>query len=273
MIGLDRRPGHADVGLRLDVEERLGAGRVVEIDGAARDAIAPAFEIHVAALDVRMPRDHRPVVRALKRQVRTGDETQQVRVDPQRRGHFDSHVVAEREGRRRLADEGRSAGRRAAREIENAPGRLDAPRPQRALHHYRPIQRRRLEGAHEREIGVEGGTDPFEQAQLHVLAADRDIEIRGLVAVKPDAAADLDLPSSHRRRHIVEPDASGVEGEGAVDRIEGVWQREVTDAALGNRRAAGAQTVRGARTAEALGEGDRKLAARCRRRVHRLVDG
>ena len=63
-IGL---PGHAHVGLGLDVEERLDARRVGEVDRAARDAVAAPLERHLAALDVGVAGDHRPIVGAAQR--------------------------------------------------------------------------------------------------------------------------------------------------------------------------------------------------------------
>src|SRR5439155_23704705 len=52
-------------------------------------------------------------------------------------------------------------------------------------------------------------------------------------------AAKLYVPSAHRRRHVVEPDAAGVEMNRAIDGVERVGNREVADPAAGDRRAAG----------------------------------
>ena len=70
-------------------------------------------------------------------------------------------------------------------------------------------------------------------------AARGDVELRRHVAVEPDPAAELHPPAAHRRRHVVEADAAGVETDRAVDRVERVGHREVPDPAVGDRRAAG----------------------------------
>ena len=68
---------------------------------------------------------------------------------------------------------------------------------------------------------------------------DGDVQLAGQVALEPDPAAELHAAAAHRRRHIVEPDAARIEADRAVDGIERIRQREVADAAVGDRRAAG----------------------------------
>src|SRR5262249_24074601 len=50
-----------------------------------------------------------------------------------------------------------------------------------------------------------------------------------------DASAEPDQPAAHRRGHVVETNAAGVETDRAVDGVEGVRHRQVTDAAGGQR--------------------------------------
>ena len=116
--------------------------------------------------------------------------------------------------------------------------------------------------------------------QVHVLAARRDVELAGHVAVEPDAAAELHASAAHRRRHVVEPDAAGVEVDRAVDGVERVREREVADAAVGDRRAAGklrlrsgpsiaAVQLRAARAAHVAEEALQDAEVRVARRLQR----
>src|SRR5207244_1792615 len=70
-------------------------------------------------------------------------------------------------------------------------------------------------------------------------AANRDVDVARHVAVEADAAAELDAAAAHRRGDIIEANRAGIEMNRAVDRVERVGQREVADAAVGDRRAAG----------------------------------
>mgnify|MGYP003694190493 CR=1 FL=1 len=171
-----------------------------------------------------MPHDDRAIVGAAQRQVGIRHQPRQVVLDPQRRRHQELQVELQRQ-RRRLG--GRSAAGAAGggaprRQIEDAARRVDAPAPDRALDGDDAAERRRLDAAAQRQVGIDHRADAFRDAQVHVLAARRDVERRGQVALEPDPAAELHAPAAERRRHIVEPDAAGIEMDGPVDGVEGV---------------------------------------------------
>ena len=65
---------------------RVGIG---EIHRSAGDPVAPPFERHLAAIDVGVTRDHRPIVGAAQLEVGIRDHPHEVVLDAQRRGHQD----------------------------------------------------------------------------------------------------------------------------------------------------------------------------------------
>ena len=78
---------------------------------------------------------------------------------------------------------------------------------------------------------------------MHVLAARGDVQHARQIPLQPDASAELHAPLAHPRRQIIEAIPALVEMDRAVDGIERVGHREVTDAAVGDRRAPGKQRV------------------------------
>ena len=131
---------------------------------------------------------------------------------------------------------------RAARS-KMLPGRVEPPRPHGALHVHRAAEDRRLHVAAQRESDVDDRLNALGPAQVHVLAGDEHVQLAGQVAVEVDAAAELDGPAAHRRRHLVELDAARVEADRAVDVVEGGGRRQVTDAAVRDDRAAREQRL------------------------------
>src|SRR5206468_11942392 len=56
---------------------------------------------------------------------------------------------------------------------------------------------------------------------------------------EPDTAAKLHQSPAHGRRQLVETKAVRIELDDAVDRVEGIGQRKMPNAAAGDRRASG----------------------------------
>ena len=221
-IGL---PRHAHVGLRLDVEERLDPRRVGEIHRAARDPVAPALERHLAALDVGVADDHRPIVGAAQRQVGAGDHAAPGCSRP-------------------AASTAPAAGCRTSA-APSAPAR-PAPAAAAGAGSPRRRDRRCCPACRSRRFqsALFTVTVPPSVGALKLPRSDRSASTTertpsgtrrcmsspravtsssaGHVAVEPDAAAELHPPAAHRRRHVVEADAAGVEADRAVDRVERV---------------------------------------------------
>ena len=235
LIGLSRN-AHARLGFH--VEERLDSGGVREVDVAARHDVPPSLERHLAAIYFGPPEEQRVFVRAAQLQVRARDEPGEVVFHTKRcrNHHFD--VESERHrgrGRGRVRD-GDVA---AASELEQTTRRVDAAIPGRAPDRNHARQRRRLHAAAKREVRVNRRAHAFGVAQVHALAAQNHAQIARQVAVQADPAAELHAATPHRGRKIVEPDASRVEADRPVDRLERVRQREMTEATVGDRRASG----------------------------------
>ena len=76
-------PRHAHARLGFDVEERLNAVGIGEIEAAARDQIAAALELDLAAIDLGAAEQQRPIERAAQRQIGAGDDARLVVVDAQ----------------------------------------------------------------------------------------------------------------------------------------------------------------------------------------------
>src|SRR5205814_1013811 len=116
-------------------------------------------------------------------QVRARDQPREIVLNAQRRRNQHLDVEPERYccgGRGRC---GFDPGSTAA-EIEQADIRIEAAGPIRALDGDLPAERRRFEVATDDEIRIDGRTDAFGVAQVHVLAADVDAEIGRQVAVE-----------------------------------------------------------------------------------------
>src|SRR6185436_20028157 len=117
--------------------------------------------------------------------------------------------------------------------------RIDTAVPDRALDRDQAGQGQRLDIAADDEVRIDRRSDPFRIAQVHLLAADADVQIAWQISVEADAATKLDLPPAHRRRDVVETDAGWIEANRAVDGVERIGQREVADAAAGDCGASG----------------------------------
>ena len=93
------------------------------------------------------------------------------------------------------------------------------------------------------EIRVDDRAESLGVAQAHFLAGGRQVELAGAVADEADAAAESHQAAAEARGQVVQPQAVGVEGHAAVDRLERVRQREVANASAGDRRLAGEDRV------------------------------
>src|SRR5439155_4441102 len=67
----------------------------------------------------------------------------------------------------------------------------------------------------------------------------RDVQIARRVAVEADSTAEPDFAAPDRRRHVIEPDAAGVEPDGPVDCVERIRRREMPDPSVAERCVAG----------------------------------
>jgi hypothetical protein len=67
-------PGHAHARFGLDVEERLDARRIVEVDRAARHEIASPLEGELPAIDLGAAEQQRAIVRAAELQIGVGQQ-------------------------------------------------------------------------------------------------------------------------------------------------------------------------------------------------------
>ncbi len=74
---------------------------------------------------------------------------------------------------------------------------------------------------------------------MHVFPPRRDVDVADLVAVEPDAAAELHAAAAQGRRQVVQPDAARIEVHGPVDGVERVRHRKMAEATIRDRRAAG----------------------------------
>src|SRR5262249_3875958 len=93
-VDLQRDVVGVAAGLRLDVEERVDARGVREVDGAAADGVRVALEVHASAVDLRAAQHHGGRVAALQREVGARLQGGQVVVDLQRARRLDLDVVA-----------------------------------------------------------------------------------------------------------------------------------------------------------------------------------
>ena len=107
-----RLPRHAHARLRFDVEERLDAIGVGEIQAAARHEVAPPFELDLAAIDLRVAEQQRPIERAAHRQIGAGDDARLIVVDAQRAGAVQPDVEANVGSRGDLSFDRRNRARR-----------------------------------------------------------------------------------------------------------------------------------------------------------------
>ncbi len=87
---------HADLRLRLDIEERLDSRRIVEIDSAARDQEALALVERLAADDLGAAEQHRPFDGAAQLKVGVGDQTQGSILHLQRGWRIDADIQPHR---------------------------------------------------------------------------------------------------------------------------------------------------------------------------------
>ena len=108
-IGLAR---HAHARLGFDVEERLDAIGVREIEAAARDQVAAAFELDLAAIDLGVAEQQRPIERAAHGQIGAGDDARLIVVDAQGAGRDQPDVEAHVRGGGDLPFDRRNRARR-----------------------------------------------------------------------------------------------------------------------------------------------------------------
>ena len=222
-IGLLR---HAHLRLGGDVERRLDAHGVREVEPAARQGVPAPFEDELAARDVHAAKDNRALVRASERQIRARDDVRVVVLDAQRARRDDAHVEAHR---RHVAVCGRSAHDRhaaigTATEIEQISARIEPRRPDGVLHRHQAREHRRRHTPRQRQIGVDFRSHAFRIAQTHVAAGRGQREIGRRICLEADPAVEVHLAVGHARRQPVEPDVARVEQDGAVHRFERVRQ-------------------------------------------------
>ena len=194
-VGLARRAGPR---LGLDVEERVDAGRVGELDGAAGDQIAVALEQQLAAIDVGAAEQ-----RAADRRCRAASGRRSRRGAPS--GCRCAAPTARRSAGRSAAGSRDaappSAWRVAARPTAARPKmpgafRVDRLDPERVLDVHGAGEHRRADRAAQRQVGVDLRAEALGIADAHV-AADR-----GEVVALERAVADADAAAeaAPRRR-------------------------------------------------------------------------
>ena len=102
-----------------------------EIQAAAGDQIAAAFELDLAAIDLRVAEQHRPIERAAQGQIGAGDDARLIVVDAQRAGRDQPHVEAHvRRRPRPVLRPTAPAPRRRSSPLKRPP---DAPKPRAQL--------------------------------------------------------------------------------------------------------------------------------------------
>ena len=108
---------HADVGLRLDVEERIQAGGIGELDRPARHLVAASLEDELTALGFGAAEEQRAIVRPLQLEIGAGHHLHEIVVDVQRRRDEDLHIELERHRRWGSGDARAATGLCALRQL------------------------------------------------------------------------------------------------------------------------------------------------------------
>ena len=217
-IGL---PRHAHLRFGGDVEHRLDAHGIREVDRAAGHEIAPAFEDELAARDLGAAEDDRTLVGAAERADRRSRRSSRRCF---RCAAFPGAMTrtSRRTGRTLLARRrARRDDRRAAAEppppksnrfplvsnlvVQTAFCTVTVPASTGAV--TRPVSDK---------IGVDFRTHAFGIPQAHAAAGRGQREVGGRVALEADAAVEVHLAVGHARGQAVEPDVARVEQDGAV---------------------------------------------------------
>ncbi len=230
--------GHAHARFGLEIEERLDARGIAEVDRPACHQVAAALERHLAALHVgasrraaggrSVPRSCRSA-RAVRRMLllRTWSVEGASMLD----------VVAQRQCRGRIAA-GRRGRRGRAREVQDAAAGVEGRRVDGVAHVHLAAERRAGRRAAQRQGRIDQRPHALGEPQAHLLALHGDVDLPHPVALDADRAAELHRSATEARAQIVQPDGAGIEMDRAEDVLERVRQPEVADAAaLGRHRA------------------------------------
>ena len=124
-------------------------------------------------------------------------------------------------------------------EVEEVRVGLDALRPHAVLQDDRAVQQERARAfpASARSASMIRA-EAVGIADRHPFAGRRQADRPSAKPLRPMRPPNVTLPPPSRAGHLVDADAAGIERDGAVDRLERVRQRELTQAAVVHRRAA-----------------------------------